>query len=72
MWTNILAYVVAATGLLLLAVAVWSYFILARQEKVHRVPLRYYAILVGMIAGGIGMLGLAQALRLLLLIFAKG
>ena len=71
MWTTILAYVVAATGFILIAVGGWGLFIL-RSEKVHRVPMRYYANAVGMIAGGIGMLGLAQALRLLLVIFEKG
>jgi hypothetical protein len=71
MSTTILAYVVAATGVLLIAVGAWGFFILV-SEKVHRVPMRYYANAVAMIAGGVGMLGLAQALRLLLFIFDKG
>ena len=37
-----------------------------------RVPLRYYAMAHGMISGGLAMVGLAQALRLLLEINGRG
>jgi hypothetical protein len=35
------------------------------------VPLRYYAIVIGTIGTGFGLLGIAQGLRILLLILAK-
>jgi len=34
-------------------------------------PFRHYAVAIAMLAGGFPMVGLAQALRLLLLIYAK-
>jgi hypothetical protein len=41
-------------------------------EKTVRVPLRYYAMSLGMISGGLAMVGLAQALRLLLEVNGRG
>jgi hypothetical protein len=41
-------------------------------EKSVRIPLRYYAVAIAMIAGGVGMVGIAQALRLLVEINARG
>jgi hypothetical protein len=35
------------------------------------VPLRYYALVPTLISGGLSMIGIAQGLRLLLLIVAK-
>src|SRR5262249_23828300 len=40
--------------------------------KTGRVPFRYYAMMVGLISGGLGMIGIGQGLRLLLLILGKG
>ena len=40
--------------------------------KTERVPLRYYAMVVGLISGGLGMIGIGQGLRLLLLILGQG
>jgi hypothetical protein len=40
----------------------------AKTERV----LRYYAMVVGLISGGLGMIGIGQGLRLLLLILGKG
>ncbi len=65
--TTVLAYVIAFVGLLMSIAGVWGFFILI-TATIPRVPLRYYAIDIGMISGGLGMLGLAQALRLLLMI----
>jgi hypothetical protein len=62
MRTTILAYVIAVAGLVAIAGGVWSLLIFL----VERVQLRYYAIAVGLISGGLGLVGLAQALRLLL------
>jgi hypothetical protein len=42
------------------------------QRPSIRIPLRYYAMAIGMICGGFGMLGIAQALRLLRILVAVG
>ena len=36
-----------------------------------RVPLRYYAVVATLISSGLSMIGIAQGLRLLLLVLAK-
>jgi hypothetical protein len=68
MFTTILAYVGAIAGLVMIAAGAWGGAMLVSQGT--RIPLRYYAIVIGMIATGIGLVGIAQALRLLLLIYA--
>jgi hypothetical protein len=68
MRTTILAYAIAMPGLVTIAGGAWSLLMLLAE----RVPLRYYAIAVGLISGGLAMIGLAQALRLLLEINARG
>jgi hypothetical protein len=40
-------------------------------SKTGRVPFRYYAMMIGLISGGLGMIGIGQGLRLLLLILGK-
>jgi hypothetical protein len=37
-------------------------------SKTERVPFRYYAIMVGLISGGLAMIGIRQGLRLLLIV----
>ena len=64
MRTTILAYVLAFMGLVTIAVGVWDLFV----KETARARLRYYAMAIGMISGGLAMGGLAQALRLLLVI----
>ena len=71
MYTTILAYAIALMGLLTIGVGTWALFTLL-VEKMVRVPLRYYAVALGLISGGLGMGGIAQALRLLLVINGKG
>ena len=44
---------------------------LAIEDSPRDLPFGYYAAAIAMIAGGLGMVGLAQGLRLLLLIYAK-
>jgi hypothetical protein len=68
MRTTILAYVIALAGLVIIAVGAWDPF----TKGTANARLRHYAIAIGMICGGLGMIGLAQALRLLLEINAKG
>ena len=42
-----------------------------RWPKTGHVPFRYYAMMVGLISGGLGMIGIGQGLRLLLLLVGK-
>jgi hypothetical protein len=67
MRTTILAYVIAFMGLVTIAVGVWGLF----TEETARARLRHYAMAIAMISGGLALAGLAQALRLLLAIFAN-
>jgi hypothetical protein len=65
--TFILAWVIGLLGLIMIAGGIWGVVDLYRQEV--RAPLKSYGGAVSMICGGVAMLGLAQALRLLLFIF---
>src|SRR5262245_18561888 len=71
MLTTILVYVIALAGLVTIAAGIWGFLILL-TEKTVRVPLRYYATVLGLISGGLGLEGLAQALRLLLALIGRG
>jgi hypothetical protein len=70
MRTTILAYVIAVVGLVIVVGGAWGLFILHSVDT-PRVPLRYYAMAIGMISGGLGLVGVAQALRLLILIYGE-
>jgi hypothetical protein len=70
MRTTILAYVIAIVGVVTIVAGAWGLFILD-TATIPRIPLRYYAIAIGMISGGLSMVGLAQALRLLLMIYGE-
>jgi len=63
MRTTILAYVIAVMGLVMMGVGAWGLSILEAQETI---PLGDDLIAIGTIAAGLGMVGLAQALRRLL------
>ena len=67
MRTFILAWVIGLLGLVMIAGGIWGIVDLFRREM--RVPLRSYGGAVSMVCGGVAMLGVAQALRLLLVIF---
>ena len=71
MRTTVLAYVIAFMGVVTAFVGLFGLFVLL-IEKTVRIPLRYYAVAIAMIAGGVGMVGIAQALRLLIEINARG
>lgn len=73
MWTTILAYVIILMGFVTFAGGAWGTLILLFEEvsKTDRVPFRYYGMMLALISGGIGMIGVGQGLRLLLLIVAK-
>ena len=70
MWTTILAYLIAFMGVITVASGAWGFVFLMSQTG--RIPLRYYAMMIGMVSGGLSMAGLAQALRLLLVLNDKG
>jgi hypothetical protein len=69
MKTAILAYLIAFGGAAMIVFGLWGLFILIR-ERVAELGLRDYLPTIQTIALGFGLIGLAQALRLLLLIFA--
>ena len=72
MGTAILAWLIAILGLVMIAGGIWGFVILWNQRTQVKIPLRYYGLTIGMICGGFGMLGIAQALRLLRVLVAVG
>jgi uncharacterized membrane protein YidH (DUF202 family) len=64
MRTTILAYVIALGGVAVIAFGLWELYILIRE----RVALRHYIPTILTIAVGLVLIGLAQALRLLLVL----
>jgi hypothetical protein len=69
MKTAVLTYVIAFGGLTMLVVGLWGLYTLIR-ETVAELRVRDYIATIQTIALGFGLIGLAQALRLLLLVFA--
>jgi hypothetical protein len=69
--TGILAVVTAFVGLAVILAGVWGAVMLIAQKADTPVPMRYYAIVIATIGIGVGLLGIAQALRILLLVLAK-
>ena len=69
MWTTWLAYLIAFMGLITFASGALGVLILLLEDVV---PLRYYAMVIALISGGLSMIGIAQGLRLLLLIYVRG
>jgi hypothetical protein len=61
MITYVLIFLLAISGLIMIAGGIWGLFDLFTQE---RSPLRYYAAVIGMICGGLGLWGVAQGLRI--------
>ena len=68
MRTLILAWVIGLLGLIMIVGGIWGVIDLFRQAV--RAPLKSYGGAFSMICGGVAMLGVAQALHLLL--FALG
>lgn len=64
MYTTILAFVIAFLGLVMIGSGVWGLFYLQSAHS-RPIPLRYYAIVIGMICAGFGLGGIAQGLRVL-------
>ena len=68
MKTTILAYVIALGGVAIIALGLWGLYILIRERVAER-RLRDYIATIQTIAVGFGLIGVAQGLRLLLLIW---
>jgi hypothetical protein len=71
MLTGILAIVIGFVGLGLILAGAWGGVVLTAERADRPVPLAYYATVIGTIGTGVGLLGIAQGLRILLLILAK-
>jgi hypothetical protein len=74
MVTYALVFLSTIEGIAMIAAGVWGGLRLKQISATQRgrMPLRYYAIVAGMIGSGIGLLGIAQALRLLIWIYEGG
>ncbi len=72
MGTTILAWLIVILALLMIAGGVWDVTDLWNQRRRTAVPLREWGIAIGLICGGFGMLGIAQALRLLRMLVRVG
>jgi hypothetical protein len=68
MKTTILAYVIALGGVAMIALGLWGLYIVIR-ERVAELRLRDYIPTIQTIAVGLGLIGIARALQLLLLIW---
>jgi hypothetical protein len=62
--TTILAYWIAFLGLLMISGGIWGFFYL--RGRGQPAPIRYDGMAFAMTCGGFAMLGVAQALRILL------
>ena len=67
MRTTVLAYVIASVGLLMLIFGAWGLFVLNTAADID-IALVDEAIMLGLAGGGFAMIGVAQALRLLLVV----
>jgi len=73
MSTTVLAYVILFMGFITFLAGAFGALMLLFEEvaKTERVAFRYYAMMIGLISGGLGLIGIGQGLRLLLLILGK-
>jgi hypothetical protein len=70
MGTFIFAWLLGILGLIMIAGGIWGFIHLWNQRTHIRIPLRYYGMAIGAICGGFGMLGIAQAIRILRVLLA--
>src|SRR5262249_52390495 len=70
---TVLAYLILFMGFITFLCGAFGVLMLLFEEvsKTERVQFRYYAMVVGLISGGLAMIGIGQGLRLLLLILGK-
>ena len=71
--TTVLVYLILFMGFITFLCGAFGVLMLLFEEvsKTERVQFRYYAMVVGLISGGLAMIGIGQGLRLLLLILGK-
>jgi uncharacterized membrane protein len=74
MWTTVLAFLILFMGFITFAAGALGALMLFFEEvsNTERVQFKYYAMVIGLISGGLGLIGIGQGLRLLLLILGKG
>jgi hypothetical protein len=68
MSTTVLAYLILFMGFITFLCGLFGLLMLLFEEVsvTERVQFRYYAMAVGLIAGGLAMIGIGQGLRLIL------
>jgi hypothetical protein len=66
MWTTRLAYLIAFMGFITVATGGLGTVLILMLEEV--VPLRYFAMVIALISGGLSMIGIAHLRRLLLIV----
>jgi hypothetical protein len=73
MWTTVLAYIIAFMGFITFAGGAMGVMFLMFEDMAQtgRVPLRHYATMAVLVSSGLSMIGIAQGLRLLLVIVGK-
>jgi uncharacterized iron-regulated membrane protein len=71
MKTTILAHVIALGGVTMIAFGLFGLYILIKERVAERRLMRDYIPTINAIAVGFGLIGLAQGLRLLLVIFGS-
>jgi hypothetical protein len=73
MWTTALAYLMVFMGFITFAGGAFGvlYLMFDDLARAGQVPLRYYAMMLALISGGLSMMAMAQGLRLLLLIVGR-
>jgi hypothetical protein len=54
----------AISGLIMIAGGIWGFVYLWNQTAWTRLPLGYYGMPIGMICGGLALWGIAQGLRM--------
>jgi hypothetical protein len=69
MFTTILAYVLAVAGIVMIVAGAWGLLNLMSARGGPLIPPGHYVIMIGAICNGFGLLGVAQGLRILLLIY---
>jgi len=70
MKTTVLSYIIGLGGLAMIIFGLWSLYFLI-TERVAELRMRDYVLPIQTIAVGLGLIGLARALQLLLFIFVR-
>jgi hypothetical protein len=73
MYTTVLAWIIIVLGIASIATGAYGAWVLVghRRSTTTSIPMRYWGFAIAMIAGGVGLIGVGQGLRLLLLIVGR-